>query len=873
MRYFNLLIKIELEMKLYFKWLVVCALYCVSPIKAQQPLPYKNPLLPTEERVNDLLSRMTLKEKIAQIRHLHSWDVLDEQNLNSSKLVQLCASGGYGFFEGFPLTAINCRKVFREIQTFLVENTRLGIPGFSVAESLHGVVQDGATIYPQNIAMGSTFNVELAYAKTRQISGELNTMGIKQVLAPCIDVVRDLRWGRVEESFGEDPYLCSRMAVAEVKGYMDHGISPMLKHYGPHGNPQGGLNLASVECGIRDLFDIYLKPFEAVFKETGIMAVMSSYNSWNREPNSASYFMLTDILRNKFGFRGYVYSDWGVIDMLIRFHKTAATPYDAASQVLKAGLDVEASSSCFVALEPKVRSGEFDVRYIDQAVKRVLRAKFELGLFEDPYQENTVFRIPIRTKESIGLSKCIADESTVLLKNENNLLPLDINSLKSIAVVGPNADCVQFGDYTWSKNKKDGITPLQGIQKLVGKKMKVNYAKGCSISSLDTSGIAEAVQAAEKSDCAIVFVGSSSAAFVRHSAEPSTSGEGMDLSNIELTGAQNELIRAIHATGKPVVLVLVSGKPFAIPYVKDCIPAVLAQWYAGEQAGHSIADILFGKVNPSGKLTFSFPQSTGHLPVYYNHLSTDKGYYKEPGTYETPGRDYVFSSPEPLWAFGHGLSYTSFDYEKVETDKQNYNPYDTIHVTARIRNTGKMDGKEVVQVYVRDMVSSVMTPVKQLKAFTKVGLRPGESKKVNLSIPVSELFLTDNQGDRYLEHGKFELQVGTSSTDISSRMMIEVGYAPFALKGDNLRRNNVENVNGKVVEIKGCIRDVQATPMSGVRVKSSFSQNETFTNKEGCYTISAHSDESLTFSKVGYVIQTQDVKSRSQISVQLVKGE
>lgn len=859
-------------MKNLFTWVIGFAC-CVSSVQAQQA-PYKNPLVPTEMRVNDLLQRMTLKEKIAQIRHLHSWDVFEGQELNPDRLAQMCAAGGFGFFEGFPLTAVSTRKAFREIQTYLVEKTRLGIPGFSVAESLHGVVQDGATIYPQNIAMGSTFNVDLAYEKTRQISGELNTMGVKQVLAPCIDVVRDLRWGRVEESFGEDPFLCSRMAVSEVKGYMEHGISPMLKHYGPHGNPLGGLNLASVECGVRDLFDIYLKPFETVCKETGIMAVMSSYNAWNREPNSASYFMLTEILRNAFGFRGYVYSDWGVIDMLIRFHKTAADSYEAASQVLKAGLDVEASSACFLALEEKVLSGEFDVKYIDQAVRRVLRAKFELGLFEDPYQEKANYRIPIHTDESVALSKRIADESTVLLKNDNNLLPLDAKKLRSVAVIGPNADCVQFGDYTWSKKKSDGVTPLEGIRKLVGKKVKVNYAKGCSIASLDTSGIDEAVQAAQQSDVAIVFVGSSSTAFVRHSSEPSTSGEGIDLSDISLTGAQNELIQAVQATGKPVVVVLVAGKPFAMPYVKKNIPAVLAQWYAGEQAGTSIADILFGKVNPSGKTSFSFPQSTGHLPVYYNHLSTDKGYYKEPGSYEKPGRDYVFSTPDALWAFGHGLSYTTFDFEKVSANKRQYHPYDTIQVSVQLKNTGKMEGKEVVQVYVRDMVSSVMTPVKQLKAFAKVGLRPGESKKVNLSIPVSELFLTDNQGKRFFEPGTFELQVGSSSESIASRIRVEVGESAShsADKSENMAQET-RQVNGKLIEINGSVRDVQATPVHGVRVQSSFSQNEISTDKDGRYTIMAHEDECLIFSKVGYVTQKQDVQSRKQINIQVVKGE
>ena len=859
-------------MKNLFTWVIGFAC-CVSSVQAQQA-PYKNPLVPTEMRVNDLLQRMTLKEKIAQIRHLHSWDVFEGQELNPDRLAQMCAAGGYGFFEGFPLTAVSTRKAFREIQTYLVEKTRLGIPGFSVAESLHGVVQDGATIYPQNIAMGSTFNVDLAYEKTRQISGELNTMGVKQVLAPCIDVVRDLRWGRVEESFGEDPFLCSRMAVSEVKGYMEHGISPMLKHYGPHGNPLGGLNLASVECGVRDLFDVYLKPFETVCKETGIMAVMSSYNAWNREPNSASYFMLTEILRNTFGFRGYVYSDWGVIDMLIRFHKTAADSYEAASQVLKAGLDVEASSACFLALEEKVLSGEFDVKYIDQAVRRVLRAKFELGLFEDPYQEKANYRIPIHTDESVALSKRIADESTVLLKNDNNLLPLDAKKLRSVAVIGPNADCVQFGDYTWSKKKSDGVTPLEGIRKLVGKKVKVNYAKGCSIASLDTSGIDEAVQAAQQSDVAIVFVGSSSTAFVRHSSEPSTSGEGIDLSDISLTGAQNELIQAVQATGKPVVVVLVAGKPFAMPYVKKNIPAVLAQWYAGEQAGTSIADILFGKVNPSGKTSFSFPQSTGHLPVYYNHLSTDKGYYKESGSYEKPGRDYVFSSPDALWVFGHGLSYTTFDFEKVSANKRQYHPYDTIQVSVQLKNTGNMEGKEVVQVYVRDMVSSVMTPVKQLKAFAKVGLRPGESKEVNLSIPVSELFLTDNQGKRFFEPGTFELQVGSSSENIASRIRVEVGElaSHSADKSGNMAQET-RQVNGKLIEINGSVRDVQATPVHGVRVQSSFSQNEISTDKDGHYTIMAHEDECLIFSKVGYVTQKQDVQSRKQINIQVVKGE
>lgn len=840
---------------------------------AQQALPYQNPLLPAEARAEDLLSRMTLEEKVAQIRHLHSWDVFDGQQLNKDKLEKKCSGISYGFFEGFPLTAANCQKTFREIQTYLVENTRLGIPALPVAESLHGVVHEGATIYPQNIALGSTFNPFLAYQKTKYISGELNTMGVKQVLAPCIDVVRELRWGRVEESFGEDPFLCSQMAVAEVKGYLDHGISPMLKHYGPHGNPLGGLNLASVECGIRDLFDIYLKPFEAVCAQTGVLAVMSSYNSWNRTPNSASHFMLTEILRNKFGFRGYVYSDWGAIDMLKTFHHTASSNFDAARQALEAGVDVEASSSCYLSLIEQIRKGAFDVKIVDRAVKRVLIAKFELGLFEDPYLDKTTYRLALRAPESVALSRRIAEESIVLLKNQNQLLPLNPLELKSVAVIGPNADYVQFGDYTWSKNKEDGVTPLQGIRQLLKGKVKVHYAKGCSLASMDTTGIAEAVEAVKKSDVALVFVGSSSTAFVRHSAEPSTSGEGIDLNDISLTGAQETLIKQVYATGKPVVVVLVAGKPFAMPWVKEHIPAIVAQWYGGEQEGHAIADVLFGRVNPSGKLSFSFPKSTGHLPAYYNHLPTDKGFYKEPGTYEKPGRDYVFSDPTALWAFGHGLSYTSFAYSHAVTDKKQYQPFDTINVTVAVKNTGPVKGKEVVQVYVRDVVSSVVTPVKQLKGFSKIDVCPGETIETVIKVPVTELYLTDNFGQRMLEPGVFEIQVGTASDHIYHTLPVTVGVMNMQFRDSEVQTSKKQAIiSSRQLMIEGCVRDVQATPMAGCLVKCLRTGAATKTDSKGLYKIKVADNDTLLFSKKGYTEKKVAVRQQTSINIQLTKG-
>lgn len=859
---------------------------------------YKNPIYPAKTRAYDLLQKMTIEEKIAQISHLHSWNVFDGGKLNKEKLRTFCGENSFGFFEGFPLSAENCRATFREIQSYMCNETRLGIPAFPVAESLHGVVQDGATIYPQNIALGSTFNKKLAYQKAKYISGELNTMGVKQVLAPCIDVVRELRWGRVEESYSEDPFLCSEMAVQEVLGYRDHGISPMLKHYGPHGNPQSGLNLASVECSVADLFDIYLKPFEKVIEKTDIKAVMSSYNAWNRTPNSASHFMLTEILRNKFGFEGYVYSDWGVIDMLKTFHKTAANDSEAAYQALSAGLDVEASSQCFKSLIEKVRNHEIDIKLIDQAVLRVLISKFELGLFEDPFQEKATWRLPMMNKESVAISRQIADESSVLLKNANDILPLNRKKLKSIAVIGPNADKVQFGDYTWSKNKSDGVTPLEGIKSLVGDRIKINYAKGCSIASLDESGFSEAINAAKNSDLSVVFVGSSSTSFVRHSAEPSTSGEGIDLNDISLTGAQENLLKEIKKTGKPMIVVLVAGKPFAIPWVKENADAVIAQWYAGQEEGNSIAAILFGDVNPSGKLSFTFPQSTGHLPVFYNHLSTDRGFYHEPGSINHPGRDYVFSSPDALWPFGYGLSYTSFEYLNAETDKYAYNAHDTIRVSVTVKNSGKDFGKEVVQVYVNDVVSSIMTPVKELKAFEKISLKPDEIKEIILEIPVHELYLTDNFGNRFAEAGEFEIQVGCSSEDIKFNIPIYMGKNTNNIQNNfnNSKENNNEEFSseesssemsssemsssedfsfreedGRLIKISGEVRDVQATPIKGARVTDGTGTYETFTDSKGQYIIKAHKFGSIIFSKKGYAPQRAKINGAKEISIQLKK--
>lgn len=366
----------------------------------------------------------------------------------------------------------------------------------------------------------------------------------------------------------------------------------------------------------------------------------------------------------------------------------------------------------------------------------------------------------------------IAEESIVLLKNEGNILPLKTD-IKSIAVIGPNADQVQFGDYSWTRDNKFGITPLQGIKNITGGRVLINYARGCDIHTLDNSGFAEAIEAVNNSEAAIVFVGSQSASLARDYTN-STSGEGFDLSDLKLTGSQEDLIKEIYKTGKPVIVVLVSGKPFAIPWIKQNIPGIVVQWYGGEEAGNAIASVLFGKINPSGRLNVSFPQSVGHLPVYYNYYPSDKGFYKNPGTYEKPGKDYVFSNPEALWPFGFGLSYTKFEYKSMTIDKNMFNPTDTARIVITLSNTGSRSGKEVIQLYVRDKVSSVVAPVRELKRFKKISFEANETKTVEFSLPIMELAIYNRDLKKVVEPGEFVIQLGTSSNDIVLKKTIEV---------------------------------------------------------------------------------------------------
>ncbi|MGL5682079.1 MAG: glycoside hydrolase family 3 N-terminal domain-containing protein [Marinifilaceae bacterium] len=832
---------------------------------------YKNASLPVHVRVADLMGKMTLEEKIAQMRHIHAYSIVENGELNTEKLNDMLQGRSMGFIEAITVPGKTCLKLMNQLQDYMRTNTRLGIPIFTVTESLHGSVHDGSTIFPQAIALGSTFNTELAYAMTSATAKELAAQGIKQSLTPVLDVCRDLRWGRVEECFGEDAFLNAHMGIAQVRGYLDNGISPMIKHFGAHGQPQGGLNLASVSCGQRELLSVHLKPFEMVIKETAPWAVMSSYNSWNNEPNSSSAYLMTQLLRDEWGFQGYVYSDWGAIGMLNYFHRTALNNADAAIQALTAGLDAEASDNSYMELQQLVENGDLEMKYIDKAVERILTAKFEMGLFEYELPVADDYDNVVHSAKHISLSRSIAEESVILLRNENNILPLQVENIRSIALIGPNANQVQFGDYTWSRDNKDGVTLLQSIREQYGDKIEINYAQGCDLVSDNKAGFNEAVKIAKKSDVSIVVVGSASASLARDYSN-ATCGEGFDLNDLTLTGVQEKLIQAVYETGKPVIVVLLAGKPFAMPWVKEHIEGILVQWYPGEQGGNALADVLFGRINPSGKLNYSFPKSVGHLPCYYNYLPTDKGFYRQPGNEQKPGKDYVFSSPGALWAFGHGLSYTQFDYLDATLNKEDYTLTDTIQVDVKILNSGKRCGKEVVQIYVRDIVSSVATPIHNLKAFRKVAIDSGKEEIVTLSIPVQELAIYDKEMKKVVEPGAFELQIGSASDDIRIKKVITVDAAKekkiVTLKDRSRKQMEDKSIASKTITIKGTIRDVQANLLKRIKVK--VGNSHVYTDDNGTYAIKALSTDTIYVDEKQYKQEIIPIKGKEQINIRLL---
>ena len=761
---------------------------------SQTILPYKNPELSIKERVQDLLSRMTLEEKIEQMsmKSLSKLKTNKEGEVTQESLEALFKGQSIGCLESPFIGVEEIAKFSEAADTYLRTKTRLGIPGIQIAECLHGQLAFGATIFPQAIALGSTWNPDLIKKMGEVIAKEASAGGVDQALSPLFDLARDPRYGRVEECYGEDPFHVAEMGKSFVIGMQgdpkltldripDNHLMCTAKHFVAYSTPIAGINLGPNEVGERSLRDLHLYPFKKAVQEANIYSVMPSYNEVNGIPLHADVHLIREVLRKEYGFNGYVFSDYGAVHMLEFFHKTSSNKKDTAIQALKAGIDLEAPQPyAYSELKELVDTGRLSIELIDEAVVHILTAKFKAGLFDKPYKAPKDMSKIVHTKESVALSRQIAEESMVLLKNDSQLLPLKVSDYKSIAVIGPNADRVQYGDYSATKAKSSGVTILEGIKNYVGNKVAINYAEGCDITNLSTDGIAAAVDAATKSDVVVLVIGGTSMTLSGigwgedKSDDHPTCGEGFDRAELRPPGIQPELIKAIYETGKPIVMIMVHGRAYDIKWESEHIPAILDAWYPGEQGGNAVANILFGKVNPSGKLTVSYPQSVGHVPVFYNYQPSGRGFYHQPGTKDKPGRDYVFSSTDALYPFGYGLSYTKFEYSDLVIAQDVIHKDQSVKLSLKIKNKGMRAGKEVVQVYINDKISSVATPVKKLKAFQKVALNPSESKTIEFEIPFSELGLWDRNMEYVIEPGEFEIMVGSSSEDIFLKAKFEV---------------------------------------------------------------------------------------------------
>lgn len=783
-----------MEMNLH-KINILCFMLLITATwtRAKEILPYKNPKLSVEQHTMDLLSRMTLQEKINQLnmKSLNALKLDKKGKITEESLESLFSGQSIGCLESPFIEHDKIATYSEAADHYLRTKTRLGIPAIQIAECLHGQMALGTTIFPQAIGLGCTWNPTLIQEMASVIAEEASLSGVDQALSPLFDLARDPRYGRVEECYGEDPYLVKEMGKAFVigmqgepeqtrKGLESGKLACTAKHFVAYSVPEAGINIAPTYVGERNLRELHFVPFKSVVEEANIYSLMPGYHEVDGIPVHGNRWLLTDVLRNEWKFSGYVFSDYGAIGMMNGFHYTTANKGESAIQALKAGVDLEAPGRyAFGEIERLVEEGKIDEAVVDTAVARILRVKFKMDLFDRPYRKVKNLSEKVHKQSSIDLAQRIAEESIVLLKNDNSLLPLDKSNLRKIAVIGPNADKVQFGDYSITKNNAYGTTVLQGIKNYVGDDVDVTYTEGCGITRLSKDGFGEAARLAKESDVVVLVLGGTSIIYSgigwgdQNSKEVNTCGEGLDRNELNFPGVQKDLLEVVAAQGKPIVLVMVNGRPYTIPEEVKKVGAVLEAWYPGEKGGDAVSRILFGEVNPSGKLSMTFPKTEGHIPIYANHKPSAKGYYRNPGTPERPGRDYVFSSPSPLFCFGHGLSYTTFEYSGLNIEK-NINPAGDLRISCTLKNTGNVKGAEVVQLYVRDKVSSVTTPVKALKGFSKVELNPGEAKEVTMVLKSEDLKLWNADMKFVLEPGEFEVYVGSSVEDIRLNTIVEL---------------------------------------------------------------------------------------------------
>lgn len=757
--------------------------------------PYRNASLPVDARVADLLARMTLEEKVAQMITL--WD--SKADVQNADTTWNAAKASQKFPDGLGQIArpsdrsgpssprTNKLRSIAEsvdyvnaVQNWATKNTRLGIPVLFHEEALHGLAARDATSFPQSIAMASTWDPDLIRDVNSVIAREVRARGVPYVLSPVVDVARDPRWGRIEETFGEDPFLVSEMGVAAVEGLQGKGrpgplptgkVFATLKHMTGHGQPESGTNVGPAPIAERTLREDFFPPFEAVVKRTGIEAVMASYNEIDGVPSHVNKWLLGDVLRGEWGFEGAVVSDYYAIDDLVKLHKIAVDLPDAARQALAAGVGSDLpNGAAYKTLVESVRAGKAKEADIDAAVTRMLRIKFLAGLFENPFATMKATAVT-NNEEAIALARGTAEKSLVLLKNDG-VLPLALPTAgavkPTIAVIGPNAAVARLGGYYGIPPKT--VSPLDGIKALVGDKATVVYSEGVKITENDDwwadavqladpaanrQRIAAAVEAARGADHILLFIGDTE----------QTSREGWadthlgDRSDIDIVGEQEELLDALKALGKPVVVVLVNGRPPSYPGVVAKADAILETWYGGEQQGHAIADALFGRINPGGKLPVTVARNVGQLPFFYNHKPTAR-------------RGYLFDDKAPLFPFGYGLSYTKFTIGAPRLSASSIAAGQPVSVTVDVANTGSREGDEVVQVYVRDSISSVTRPVKELKGFQRVTLKPGETKPVTITLTAAAFQMWNSEMKRVVEPGEFEILVGPNSADLRSAKLV-----------------------------------------------------------------------------------------------------
>ena len=744
---------------------------------------YKDASLPIQDRVADLLPRMTLEEKVEQISG--GWEnrieVIDPTGTFTNEKARKVINNEWG--EELKFTPRQSAILRNGVQRYQREKTRLGIPALFLGEGLHGFMEYGSTSFPQALGLASTFDPALVKQVFTAVGDEAGSRGMGQVFSPVLGLARDPRWGRTEETYGEDPYLVSRMGVAAIEGLQGdsflvdrHHVLATAKHYAVHSEPEGGTNTAPGNYSERIIRENFLVPFQAAVEEARVGSVMASYNEIDGIPSHINHWLLDRVLRQEWGFRGYVTSDFDGLQMLSETHHVAANNAEAARLALAAGVDYDLSDgSVYRTLLWQVKQGTVPEAELDRTVARVLATKFRLGLFENPYVDPDYAEKVTNSAEHRALALKTAQKAVVLLKNDKNLLPLDLSKLKTIAVIGPNADGLHLGGY--SREPAHSVSILQGIRDRVGSKANVVYAEGCKITdakpdwhgwfandvhltdaATQQENVKAAAEAARKADVAILVVGENESTNREAWAENHLG----DRDSLELLGAQNDLVKAVIETGTPTVVLLINGRPLSINYIAEHAPAILEGWYLGQEGGTAAANVLFGDVNPGGKLPITFPHSVGDLPDFYNHKPS-------------ANRTYAFSTRKLLFPFGYGLSYTTFRFENLRVEPSQIVAGGTAKVSVDVTNTGWREGDEVPQLYIHQRVASITRPVMQLRGFQRITLKPGEKKTAEFSITPDALAMLNVDLHRVVEPGVFDLMVGPSSDQTSAVALTVTG--------------------------------------------------------------------------------------------------